>query len=65
MQNKPLTIRTDERIFQILTYDGDVILCNLVDAYNLLPDAKTVKHYWNNKFESFAKADLKKMYETK
>ena len=65
MQNKPLTIKTDERIFQILTYDGDVILCNLVDAYNLLPDAKAVKYYWNNKFESFAKADLKKMYETK
>ena len=56
------TIRTDVRIFQVFTYDGDVILCNLYDAYELLPNCKTLKHYWNHKFERFGKLELKQMY---
>lgn len=64
---KNTTIKTDERIFQAENFEGDTILCNL-DAFTFDKEllvygnpVKRLNHYWNGKFERFAKIDLKEM----
>jgi hypothetical protein len=59
----PSTINTTERIFQIHTYDGETILCNLVTAQKLIAAVlcKGIKHYWNHKFTTISKLEVKQM----
>ena len=59
----PTTINTNERIFQIETFDGETILCNLVTAQKLLEqqNCKRIKHYWNHKFVAIGKLEVKEM----
>lgn len=61
------TINTNERIFQAENFEGETILCNL-DGFTFDKEllvygnpVKSLKHYWNFKFESFGKLDLKEM----
>lgn len=60
---EPNTIKTDERIFKILTFDNDYLLCNLDRAQELLNQGNIKKlwHLWNFKFEVFPKIHLKNM----
>lgn len=62
-------IKTDQRIFQVFTFDYDgPILCNidrlsfnkeiLLDGKNPI---KSIKHYWNYKFQTIGKIDVKEM----
>lgn len=55
-----VSIRTDERIFQVVTFDGETVLCNLPDAQKLISTSvcKSIKHYWNNKFTSIGKGEV-------
>jgi len=59
----PATISTTERIFQVNTYDGETILCNLVTAQKLISAGlcKGIKHYWNHKFTRLGKSEVKHM----
>ena len=59
----PTTINTDERIFKVLTYDNDYILCNLSTAKELLKNDMIYKlwHLWDYEFKRFGKIDLKQM----
>jgi hypothetical protein len=59
---KGQTIKTDERIFKIITFDDELILCNLQDI-NLsdLENIKHLWHFWNGDFKRFGKIDLKEM----
>lgn len=59
----PVMISTSERIFQIETFDGETILCNLVTAQKLLHAdlCKRIKHYRNNKFTPISKLEVKEM----
>lgn len=58
--NIPVMISTSERIFQIETFDGETILCNLVTAQKLISAdlCKRIKHYWNNKFQAIGKGEV-------
>lgn len=58
------TIDTNYKVFQIETFDGEVVLVNLNDAYKLITNTLKLKHYWNNKFLKFSKVDLFKMYNS-
>jgi hypothetical protein len=58
----PKTIKTDSRIFKIITFDNDLILCNLENLkMQDLEDIKILHHFWNGNFTPFAKIDLKEM----
>lgn len=59
----PGTINTDERIFQIETYSGDNVLCNLVTAKMIIKNGncKRIKHYWDNKFTTIGKSEVKEI----
>lgn len=59
----PDTIRTDERIFKILTFDGDTFLVNKDTAQMLLSkdEIKSLWHLWNFKWERYSKLHLKNM----
>lgn len=59
----PVMISTNERIFQIETYDGETILCNVVTAQKLLQlnRCKRIKHYWNHKFQVISKYETLQM----
>lgn len=59
----PTTINTNERIFKILTYDNDFILCNLSTAKELLKKdmIKKLWHLWNYEFKVYSKNELKQM----
>lgn len=59
----PVMISTNERIFQIETFDGETILCNLVTAQKLIQNqlCKRIKHYWNYKFSAIGKDEVKAM----
>lgn len=61
--NIPVMISTSERIFQIETFDGETILCNLVTAQKLIHSdmCKRIKHYWNYKFTTIGKSEVKEM----
>lgn len=58
--NTPTTINTNERIFQIETFDGEIILVNTKDAQQLIKEqnCKRIKHYWNYKFQSIGKDEV-------
>lgn len=58
--NIPVMINTNERIFQIETYDGETILCNVTTAHKLINAdlCKRIKHYWNDKFERIGKDEV-------
>lgn len=57
------TIKTDERIFKILTFDDDYVLCNLDRAQELLAKGNVKKawHLWDFKFEVVSKIHIKNM----
>lgn len=59
----PVMISTNERIFQIETFDGETILCNLVTTQKLINAdlCKRIKHYWNYKFSVISKYEVLKM----
>lgn len=59
----PDFIRTDQRIFEVTTYDDDIYLCNLFHFTdkNDFKDIKGIKHYWNNKFITIGKSDVIEM----
>jgi len=59
----PAMVKTNERIFQIETYNGENVLCNLETAQRLINKAlcKRIKHYWNNKFTAIGKLEVKQM----
>ena len=59
----PTTINTDERIFKVLTYDNDYILCNVATAKELLKNdmIQSLWHLWNYEFKRFGKNELKQM----
>ncbi len=59
----PQTINTNERIFKIITFDGETILCNVETAKKLLEnqEIKHLFHFWNGEFKKFGKKDLKEM----
>lgn len=70
MQN---TIRADERIFQVNNLDGNKYLVNL-DAFSISEagellaygeSIKSIKHYWNHKFEVIYKEQVKTMVQSK
>ena len=60
---KPTTINTNERIFKIETFDGDIFLCNVETAKESLnkSEIKNLWHLWNFEFKRFGKIDLKEM----
>jgi len=58
------TIKTDQRIFEVTNYNGDVYLCNLghfnIDAKGNLFGAENepilkIRHYWNNSLKKTSK----------
>jgi len=57
----PTQISINERIFQVQTFDGDIVLCNTETAKKLLPQCAKLKHYWDFKFTAFSKLELKEM----
>jgi hypothetical protein len=59
----PTTIKTNERIIKIITFDGETILCNVDTAKTLLQnqEIKHLFHFWNGEFKRFSKLDLKAM----
>lgn len=59
----PDTIDQTQRIFQVVTFDNETVLCNLKNAKELIiaQNCKSIKHYWNYKFVSIGKNDVKAM----
>lgn len=59
----PATISTNERIFQIETFDQETVLCNLAIAQELITKqlCKRIKHYWNHKFATIGKKEVLEM----
>lgn len=59
----PDTISITERIFQIETSNGETVLCNLLTAKLLIntDNCKRIKHYWNYKFSTIGKLEVKEM----
>ena len=59
----PTTIKTDERIFKIETFEDETFLCNIETAKEYLEkgEIKKLWHLWNFKFEVFHKIHLKNM----
>jgi len=59
----PSVISINERIFQIETYDNETVLCNLKTAQMLINKdlCKRIKHYWNHKFTTIGKLEVKEM----
>lgn len=57
------TIRTNERIFKVKTFDDDLVLCNVKTAKKLLKKqmVKNLWHLWDLRFEVFSKEVLKQM----
>lgn len=59
----PSAVSTLHRIFQVETYDGDIVLCNIVHAQDFIKDqeCKRIKHYWNHKFQTIGKKEVLEM----
>lgn len=59
----PSVIKITERIFQVETCDNETLLCNLGTAQILIEthQCKKIKHYWNYKFTSIGKNEVKEM----
>ena len=69
--NKPKTINTDQRIFEVTNFEGqEPYLCNLnhfsigikgqLLGYNKEPLVK-IRHYWNNTLKVIGKIHVKEM----
>jgi hypothetical protein len=56
----PTMLSTKERIFQVETYDGEFVLCNVDVAQELIKEqlCKRIKHYWNHKFSTIGKREV-------
>lgn len=62
----PKSIKTTERIFKIISFDGELILCNLHHIkINDLEQIKDLWHLWGGEFKRFGKIDLKEMIKLK
>ena len=59
------TIKTDEKVFKILTFDSDWVLCNIKDAQMLLSKGliKEVYLLWDFVFKRYSKIDLKNIQQ--
>lgn len=64
------TIKTNERIFEVRTFEDQTILCNLDGFWTnskgelLTKDGesiRSVRHYWNNEFQRISKKQIKEM----
>lgn len=57
------TIKTDERIFKIETFDNEKFLCNVETAKETLDkrEIKNLWHLWDFEWKRFGKDDLKQM----
>lgn len=56
----PTMIDTTQRIFQLVTYDGDIFLCNVETAQEVIKagECANVRHLWNNNFNSIGKNEV-------
>lgn len=59
----PSAISTLHRIFQVETFNGEIVLCNIVIAQELIKEqeCKRIKHYWNYKFTTIGKKEVLEM----
>lgn len=59
----PVQIDVTQRVFQMLTYNGEYVLCNLEDAKQLIKNgiAESAKHIWNNEFKRIGKSEILQM----
>jgi len=59
----PDSIDQTQRIFQVVTFDNETVLCNLKVAKELIiaQNCKTIKHYQNFKFVNIGKKEVKEM----
>lgn len=62
------TIKTNERIFQVWTFEDNCYLCNVEDFEisrgELIVNnesIRTVKHYWNHKLQRIGKKEVKQI----
>ena len=63
---KPKKIKTYCRIFKIINFDNEFVLCNLEHLkIKDLDEIKKVYHLWNGNFEPFVKNVLKEMILTR
>lgn len=72
---KPKTIKTDQRVFQVKNFEGDLpYLCNL-EHLNLSKNGSLlgadkehivqIRHIWNGKLKVISKLDVKNMILSK
>lgn len=56
----PTIIDTTQRIFEVITYDGDIFLCNVETAQEVIKEGECMKvrHLWNNNFKSIGKNEV-------
>lgn len=56
----PTMIDTTQRIFEVTTYDGDIFLCNIKTAKEVIQagECKGIRHYWNNNFKTIGKNEV-------
>lgn len=59
------TIKTDERIFKITTYDDEIFLCNLSTAYEIIKEGycKNSLHLWDFQFKPISKKLILDMFD--
>lgn len=59
----PKTIKTDERIFKVTTFDNEIFLCNVKRAQKELKQGniKDLFHLWDFEWKRYSKIDLKQM----
>ena len=58
----PKSIKTDQRIYKIETFEGNLILCNLEHIKETdFPDFRKVSHIWDGEFKRISKMYLKDM----
>lgn len=59
----PAHIDITQRVFQLFTYDGEYVLCNLEHAKQLIKNglAESAKHVWNNEFKRIGKSEILQM----
>lgn len=55
----PESVRTDERIFRVKTFDDEIFLCNLRFFHKYdIGKCKSVQHLWNFEFQNIRKIDI-------
>lgn len=65
-----MTIKTNERIFEVTNFEGEIYLCNL-NHFNLnkrgklvgknSEEIKRLRHYWNNNLTTIFASEVKEM----